>query len=109
MKLDAENMVVLKAVMKSLSEGIDPMSNIAFPDDTILKSKLLQSCFASAYEIFDYLERNVDIINTTPPRKAANQKLPFSIGNDEFQNIQLSDTPITISKFVFFIITSAIK
>ena len=103
MKLDAENMVVLKAVMKSLSEGVDPTSNIAFPDDTILKSKLLQSCFASAYEIFDYLERNVDIINTMPPRKAANQKLPFSIGNDEFQNIQLSDTPITISKFVFFI------
>ena len=103
MKLDVENIVTLQTVMKSLSQGIDPTSNIAFPDDTILNSKILQSCFSDAYEIFDLLRRNIDAINNVPLRKAANQKLPFYIDSTELENIQLSDTPITISKFVFSI------
>lgn len=103
MKLDVENIVALQTVMKSLSQGMDPTSNIAFPDDTILNSKILQSCFLDAYEIFDLLRRNIDAINNLPLRKAANQKLPFYIDSTELENIQLSDTPITISKFVFSI------
>lgn len=103
MKLDVENIVTLQTVMKSLSQGIDPTSNIAFPDDTILNSKILQSCFSDAYEIFDLLRRNIDAINNLPLRKAANQKSPFYIDGRELKNIQLSDTPITISKFVFSI------
>lgn len=46
---------------------------------------------------------NIDAINNLPLRKATNQKLPFHIDNTELENIQLSDTPITISKFVFSI------
>lgn len=103
MKLDVENIVALQTVMKSLSQGMDPTSNIAFPDDTILNSKILQSYFLDAYEIFDLLRRNIDAINNLPLRKAANQKLPFYIDSTELENIQLSDTPITISKFVFSI------
>lgn len=45
MKLNVENIIILQTVMKSLSQGVDPTSNIAFPDDTILNSKILQSCF----------------------------------------------------------------
>ena len=86
MKLNVENIIILQTVMKSLSQGVDPTSNIAFPDDTILNSKILQSCFSDACE-----------------RKATNQKLPFHVDNTELENIQLSDTPITISKFVFSI------
>lgn len=89
--------------MKSLSQGVDPTSNIAFTNDTILNSKILQSCFSDAYEIFDLLRRNIDAINNLPLRKVTNQKLPFHVNNTELENIQLSDTPITISKFVFSI------
>lgn len=103
MKLDVENIIVLQTVMKALSQGVDPTSNIAFPDDTILNSKILQSCFADACEIFDVLRRNIDAINNLPLRKVTNQKLPFYISDTELENIQLSDSPITISKFVFSI------
>lgn len=103
MKLNAENLTTLKEVMGALSKGVDPTSNIAFPNDTILKSKLLQSYLASAYEIFDLLIKNIDIINSLPARKVTNQKLPFYMSDDECQNIQLSDNPISISKFVFSI------
>ena len=103
MKLNVENIIILQTVMKSLSQGVDPTSNIAFPDDTILNSKILQSCFSDACEIFDLLRRNIDAINNLPLRKATNQKLPFHVDNTELENIQLSDTPITISKFVFSI------
>ena len=68
-----------------------------------LNSKILQSCFSDACEIFDLLRRNIDAINNLPLRKATNQKLPFHVDNTELENIQLSDTPITISKFVFSI------
>lgn len=101
MKLDVENIIILQTVMKSLSQGVDPTSNIAFTNDTILNSKILQSCFSDAYEIFDLLRRNIDAINNLPLRKVTNQKLPFYIDNTELKNIQLSDTPVTISKFVF--------
>ena len=79
MKLDIENIIILQTVMKSLSQGVDPTSNIAFPDDTILNSKILQSCFSDVCEIFDLLRRNIDAINNLPLRKATNQKLPFHV------------------------------
>ena len=88
MKLDVENIIILQTVMKSLSQGVDPTSNIAFTNDTILNSKILQSCFSDAYEIFDLLRRNIDAINNLPLRKVTNQKLPFHVNNTELENIQ---------------------
>ena len=86
MKLNVENIIILQTVMKSLSQGVDPTSNIAFPDDTILNSKILQSCFSDACEIFDLLRGNIDAINNLPLRKATNQKLPFHIDNKRHSN-----------------------
>lgn len=104
MNLDIENIIVLQTIMKSLSQGVDPTSNIAFPDDTILNSKILQSYFADACEIFEFLKRNIDAINNNLSlRRVTNQKLPFYIDTMEIKKIQLIDNPITISKFVFLI------
>ena len=45
MKLDIENIMTLRTAMESLSHGIDPTSNIEFPDDTILNSNILKLYF----------------------------------------------------------------
>jgi len=103
MILDAERVVVLQIVMESLSKGVDPTSNIAFPNDTILNSKVLKECFKEASGIFSYIEENIDAINNMPLRKVTNTKIPFSIRDDELSLIPLSDLPISISRFVFFI------
>ena len=103
MMLDVERVVVLQIVMESLSKGVDPTSNIAFPNDTILNSNVLKACFKEASTILNFIEENIDSINNMPLRKVTNTKLPFSIRDDELNLIPLSDLPIPISRFVFFI------
>mgnify|MGYP000080911054 FL=1 len=103
MQLDIENIIVLQIVMEALSKGIDPTSNIAFPDDTILNSKILKNCFRDASKIFELLESNIDVINNLHLRKVTNQKLPFRISRSELDTISVSHEPVTISKFVYSI------
>ena len=103
MILDLENIIILRTIMKSLSEGVDPTSNIPFPDDTLLNSNLLKKCFGETSEIFSFLEKNIEAINELPHKKVKNQKNPFFILQQEINTIPISDSPVTISKFVFHI------
>ena len=63
MKLDIENVMMLRAAMELLSQGIDPTSNIEFPNDTILNSNTLKLYFSEAAELFALLEANIDKVN----------------------------------------------
>ncbi len=103
MKFDIESIIVLRTVMKSLSTGVDPTSNVPFPSDTLLNSNLLKNCFKETADILSFIEKNVDAINDLPHKRVTNQKEPFHILDDGIKSIPLSDTPVTISKFVFAI------
>lgn len=103
MKFDIENIIVLRTIMKSLSMGVDPTSNIPFPNDTLLNSSLLKKCFNETADILGFIEKNIDAMNDVPHKKVTNQKEPFFILDHEIKSIPLSDTPITVSKFVFVI------
>lgn len=100
MKLDIETIIVLRTTMSSLAKGIDPTSNIAFPKDTILNSKILQSCFADSADIFKYLQENIEEINRLSLRKKTNQKSPFYMSEEDYKKIPIYSDPISISKFV---------
>lgn len=103
MKLDIENIMTLRTAMESLSHGIDPTSNIEFPDDTILNSNILKLYFSEAAELFALLEANIDKVSHLKLGNAVSRKIPFHLGTNEIENIRLSDEPITISRFVFLI------
>lgn len=103
MEINTENIIVLKLVMESLSNGVDPTSNTSFPDDTLLNSNTLKKCFKETADILSFIEENINAINDLPHKKATNQKDPFCIREDEINTIPLSDIPVTISKFVFII------
>lgn len=103
MRLDIETIVVLQIVMTALSNGVDPTSNIPFPEDTILNSLVLKHCFADSAEIFKYLRENIDEINSLSARKVTNQKLPFYLREAEYKKIPVSNEPVSISKFVYSI------
>lgn len=103
MKLDIENIMTLRTAMESLSYGIDPTSNIEFPDDTILNSNILKLYFSEAAELFALLEANIDKVSHLKLGNAVSRKIPFHLETNEIGNIQLSDEPITISRFVFLI------
>lgn len=101
MKLDIENIMTLRTAMESLSHGIDPTSNIEFPDDTILNSNILKLYFSEAAELFALLEANIDKVSHLKLGNAVSRKIPFHLDPNEIKNIRLSDEPITISRFVF--------
>lgn len=103
MKLDIENIMTLRTAMESLSHGIDPTSNIEFPDDTILNSNILKLYFSEAAELFALLEANIDKVSHLKLGNAVCRKIPFHLETNEIENIRLSDEPITISRFVFLI------
>lgn len=103
MKLDIENIMTLRTAMESLSHGIDPTSNIEFPDDTILNSNILKLYFSEAAELFALLEANIDKVSHLKLGNAVSRKIPFHLETNEIENIRLSDEPITISRFVFLI------
>ena len=103
MKLDIENIMMLRAAMELLSQGFDPTSNIEFPDDTILNSNTLKLYFSEAAELFALLEANIAKVNHLKLGNATPRKIPFHLDPNEIKNIRLSDEPITISRFVFLI------
>lgn len=103
MKLDIENIMTLRTAMESLSHGIDPTSNIEFPNDTILNSNVLKLYFSEAAELFALLEANIDKVGHLKLGNAVSRKIPFHLETNEIENIRLIDEPITISRFVFLI------
>ena len=85
MKLDIENIMTLRTAMESLSHGIDPTSNIEFPDDTILNSNILKLYFSEAAELFALLEANIDKVSHLKLGNAVSRKIPFHLDPNEIK------------------------
>ena len=93
-KYSPETITTLSAMMKQLSEGEDPTSGLAFPEDSVLNSRLLKSAFASTSDILKHLAGG----GAVKPYKA-----PFSLTREEAERIPISEEPQPISRFVFTI------
>lgn len=79
-------------VMKKLSKGIDPISNIRFSDYDLLNDELLKNTFINVCEFLEILEKEYYEIT--------NKKIPFKIIDiDAIRNI-VSNKPIIITEFV---------
>lgn len=87
--------------MRALAEGKDPTSNVAFTEDTILNSKLLQNAFSESASIFEDISAHIDEINSISTKKVTNHKLPFYLLEEEHTNISISKEPISISRFTY--------
>jgi len=61
------------------------------------------TAYKETADILGFIEKNIDAMNDLPHKKVTNQKEPFYIMDHELKSIPLSDTDITISKFVFAI------
>lgn len=79
-------------IMKKLSKGIDPISNIRFSDYDLLNDELLKNTFIDVCDFLEILEKEYYGIT--------NKKIPFKIVDiDAIKNI-ISDKPIIITAFV---------
>lgn len=94
-----EEMVLLREKIKYLSNGIDPLSKIPFPNDTILMSRDNQRTFSQVEEILDRLLRVEGKIEHIDKRF----KCPFFLTKEQIMKVEFSEKPIPISNFAYSI------
>lgn len=92
---ELETMQRAKMYLHKLSNGIDPLTGQPLPDDTLLNQPRLARCFS-------YVEALIDraIEQETRHIRALRKDLPpFSLTEEQKQQVLLVHEPIPISKF----------
>ena len=93
-----EELHILKRSIDYLIEEIDPQTGYKV-DDTILKSKNNKRILMSVSELIDRLL----VLDVNPFYIDKRKKYAFYISESDIQKIELSDEPITISRFTYTI------
>ncbi len=94
--MDKIEMYILKENIDSLLKGIDPQSHLPFGDDSVLKSQFNRDTLNKVSLILEYLIK-VGMI----PSLDSRVKFDFYLSKKQKQLIEISQEPISISKFVY--------
>lgn len=101
MKLDREQLMYLQTIMQELSNGVDPTSGITFEKDTVLNNITLKKAFAATSELLKGLARSEKVFASS--KAGEGYKMQFHLFPSDVERIEVSETPITISKLAFLI------
>ena len=82
--------------LDKLANGIDPLTDQALPNDTVLNNVRLARCFFFTSDVLRRVIENSGEIQSTKRSKKAG----FSLTSEQIASIQLSTSPILISDFV---------
>ena len=93
------NIFSMKQQIDLLKAGIDPQTGYHFTNDTILQSKNNKLLFSEISDLLDYL-LCVGIEDLIVDKR---KKLCFFLTEEQRKNIPVSDSPVSISKFVYSI------
>ena len=94
--MDKKEIMDLKQDIDNLLNGIDPQSNTQFGDDSVLKSEYNKNVLKKASLILEYLIK-VGMIPAVDKRV----KFDFYLTSKQKEMIEISEEPISISKFVY--------
>ena len=94
--MDKKEIMDLKQDVDNLLNGIDPQSNTQFGDDSVLKSEYNKNVLKKASLILEYLIK-VGMIPAVDKRV----KFDFYLTSKQKEMIEISEEPISISKFVY--------
>lgn len=101
MIMDYKQLTNLQTIMYELSNGIDPTSGIVFGDDTILSNMTLKKAFESTSEVLGELIQSSKL--PVRSKSAGSYKIQFHLFPEDIEKIQLSESPVTVSKLTFMI------
>lgn len=97
--LDISELLKLKEQMDKLAVGIDPTTDVAFSQDTILNDVNLKRAFENTAKLLEFiLCSGGEFI-----KKDSRKKYEFSITEEQKANIVISNKPIPISTFAYMI------
>ena len=88
---EIEKILRAKLYIQKLANGIDPITNIELPDDSVLNNVRLSRCFFYVADILNQVAENGGINST------AKKKRQFEITEQQKAQIPMSYTPIPIS------------
>ena len=94
--MDKKEIMDLKQDIDNLLNGIDPQSKTQFGDDSVLKSEYNKNVLRKASLILEYLIK-VGMIPAIDKRV----KFDFYLTSKQKELIEISEEPISISKFVY--------
>lgn len=101
MIMDDKQLMRLQTMMYELSNGVDPTSGLVFGDDTILNNATLKKAFESTSEILGALIQSDRTL--TCAKSAGSYKSQFHLFPEDTKKIQISESPVTVSKLTFMI------
>lgn len=84
--------------MDSLAKGVDPLSTMPFPENSMLINDELKDIFSETSKLLEEFIDEYELDNSSAIN-SRNLKDPFNIQEEDFSKIHFSDELITISKF----------
>jgi len=95
---ELEKLEYAKSYLDKLANGIDPLTDQALPDDTLLNQVRLSRCFFYVSDVLHRVIENGGEIQRTPVKK---EKLAaFSLSEEQRETVELSNLPLPITKVV---------
>lgn len=82
--------------LQQLSQGIDPISHEALPEGNGITGQRLRNCFAYVAGVLGQVIENGGQVG----RQTREKKAPFSISAQQLSQVELSDTPVSLSVVV---------
>ena len=96
---ELETMQRAKLYMDKLAQGIDPITNLEIPGDSVLNNVRLARCFFYVSDILDQVIANGGVGGKP-------KLLPFSVTEEQLARIPLSQEPVRITQLAEMINTA---
>ena len=91
---EQETMQRAKMYLDKLAQGIDPITNLEMPDDSVLNNVRLARCFFYVSDVLGKVIANGGRIGGKPKLQA------FTISSDQLARIQISQEPVRVTQLV---------
>jgi len=89
-----------KMYLDRLAVGVDPITAVEIPDDTVLNNVRISRCFYFVSGVLQEVIDNGGVVRRVAAKGAPRQSLPFfAITDEELKRVELSAEPIQIKKF----------
>ena len=91
---ELEKIAYAKTYVEKLANGINPLTNRPVPDSDCINNVRISRCLFYVSDLLRQVVENKGIGR----KKAARDKLPFQLNDEERKNFRYSETPISISE-----------
>ena len=93
---ELQKLLRAREYLQQLSQGIDPISRQTLPEGNGLAGQRLRNCFAYVAGVLGQVIENGGQVG----RQTREKKAPFSISAQQLSQVELSDTPVSLSVVV---------